>query len=186
MATRGPALWAEPYTGLSLWWGSGRSYGLRRGLRLVSVKAKGVETVSVWSVPLVCPAGPTDAVFVGARRGGSHQAKGGVFAFVPTITQIKTNNKLKLITSPTLPLAPRSVFYLLTKDLHPKFQYYTSIEKSSKVNTWIYLLKWNAWRKERIRNVIKIECTIKIYDASNLIPQVLVFFYLYLVKVKFL
>jgi hypothetical protein len=95
-------------------------------------------------------------------------------------------HKLKLITSPTSPLAPRSVFYLLTKDLHPKFQYYTSIGKSSKVNTWIYLLKWNAWRKERIRNVIKIECTIKIYDASNLIPQVLAFFYLYLVKVKFL
>jgi hypothetical protein len=50
------------------------------------VGAKGVEQASVWYAPLACPAGLADAVFVCARRGGSRQAKGGVFAFVPTST----------------------------------------------------------------------------------------------------
>jgi hypothetical protein len=35
------------------------------------VEGKGVEQASVWLVPLVCPAGPADAVFVCATRGGS-------------------------------------------------------------------------------------------------------------------
>jgi hypothetical protein len=47
------------------------------------VGAKAVEQASISSAPLVCLAGPTDTVFVCAKRGGSHRAKGGVFAFVP-------------------------------------------------------------------------------------------------------
>jgi hypothetical protein len=47
------------------------------------VRAKGVEHASVWSASLVCPAGLADAVC--ATRGGSCRAKGGMFAFVPTI-----------------------------------------------------------------------------------------------------
>jgi hypothetical protein len=50
--------------------------------RLVGVK--GVEQASIWSAPLVCPAGPADAAFVRVARGRSRRAKGGVFAFVPT------------------------------------------------------------------------------------------------------
>ena len=35
------------------------------------IGAKGVEHASVWSVPLVCPAGPVDAVFFRAARSKS-------------------------------------------------------------------------------------------------------------------
>jgi hypothetical protein len=48
------------------------------------VGAKGAEQASIWTVSLVCPAGPTDAVFVRAARGRCRRAKGGVFAFAPT------------------------------------------------------------------------------------------------------
>ena len=48
------------------------------------VGAKGVERASVWSAPLAYVAGLAGAVFVCAMRGGSHGAKGGMFAFVPT------------------------------------------------------------------------------------------------------
>jgi hypothetical protein len=46
-----------------LWFSAGPSSCL--------VGAKGVEQASVWSAPLVCPAGLADAVFVCATRGGS-------------------------------------------------------------------------------------------------------------------
>jgi hypothetical protein len=54
------------------------------GAFVLSRRSEGVEQASVWSAPLVCLAGTTDAVFVYATRGGSRRAKGGVFAFVPT------------------------------------------------------------------------------------------------------
>ena len=47
-------------------------------------RAKGAEQASVWSAPLVCPAGPADGVFVRAERGRSRRAKGGMFTFAPT------------------------------------------------------------------------------------------------------
>jgi hypothetical protein len=46
--------------------------------------AKGVGQASVWTVSLVCPAGPADAVFIRAAQGRSRRTKGGVFAFAPT------------------------------------------------------------------------------------------------------
>jgi hypothetical protein len=47
--------------------------------------AKGAEQASVWTTSLVCPAGPVDAVFVHAAQGRCRRAKGGVFAFAPTV-----------------------------------------------------------------------------------------------------
>jgi hypothetical protein len=46
--------------------------------------AKGAGQASVWTVSLVCPVGPADAVFVRAAQGRSRRAKGGVFAFALT------------------------------------------------------------------------------------------------------
>jgi hypothetical protein len=50
------------------------------------VGAKGVKQASVRSAPLAYPAGLAGAVFVCAMRGESRRAKGGVFAFVPTVS----------------------------------------------------------------------------------------------------
>jgi hypothetical protein len=50
-------------------------------------EAKGAEQASTWAAPLVCLAGPADAVFVRAARSRSRRAKGGVFAFAPTLHQ---------------------------------------------------------------------------------------------------
>jgi hypothetical protein len=47
--------------------------------------AKGAEHASIWTTSLVCPTGPTDVVFVRATRGRCRRAKGGVFAFAPTV-----------------------------------------------------------------------------------------------------
>ena len=46
--------------------------------------AKGAEQASVWTTSLVCPVGPTDAVFLRAARSRCRRAKGGVFVFAPT------------------------------------------------------------------------------------------------------
>jgi hypothetical protein len=45
--------------------------------------AKRNERASVWTVSLVCQAGPVEAVFVRAAQGRCRRAKGGVFAFAP-------------------------------------------------------------------------------------------------------
>jgi hypothetical protein len=49
--------------------------------------AKGAEQASAWAAPLVCLAGPTDAVFVRAARSRSRRVKDCVFAFAPTLRQ---------------------------------------------------------------------------------------------------
>jgi hypothetical protein len=46
--------------------------------------AKGAEHASVWTLFLVCPVGPADAVFVRAARSRCRRAKGGLYAFAPT------------------------------------------------------------------------------------------------------
>jgi hypothetical protein len=54
------------------------------GLSSRFIRAKADEHASISSVPLVCSSGLADTVFVCAKRGGSHRANGGMFAFVPT------------------------------------------------------------------------------------------------------
>jgi hypothetical protein len=80
--------------------------------------AKGAEQASVWSAPLVCPAGPVDTVFVRAARGRSRRAKGGVFAFTPTFALRGTNSTKSagaedhsemVKTLPSLEVVPRGV-----------------------------------------------------------------------------
>jgi hypothetical protein len=50
-------------------------------------RAKGAKQASAWSAPLVCPAGPANVVFVRAARSRNRRAKGGMFAFAPTILE---------------------------------------------------------------------------------------------------
>jgi hypothetical protein len=47
--------------------------------------AKGAEQASAWAAPLARPAGPADAILIREAQSRSHRAKGGVFAFAPTI-----------------------------------------------------------------------------------------------------
>jgi hypothetical protein len=89
--TRGPATWAELHRGLSL----------------------------LWTVSLVCPAGPADTDFVRAARGRCRRAKGGVFAFAPTFalrgaSSTKSagakDHREMVKTMLSLKVAPRGVF----------------------------------------------------------------------------
>jgi hypothetical protein len=84
----------------------------------LSRQSEGVEQASVWSAPLVCPAGLADAVFICSMRGGSRRAKGGVFAYVPTFA-IRETSSIKsagvedhremVKTLPSLEVVPRGV-----------------------------------------------------------------------------
>jgi hypothetical protein len=58
-------------------------------------RAKGAEQASVWTTSLVCPTGLVDVVFVRAARSRCLRAKGGVFAFAPTSSYLKSKFEMK-------------------------------------------------------------------------------------------
>jgi hypothetical protein len=76
---------------------------LRQGLRLVTQERRGSNRPpSDWR-PRPVLAGSVDPAYVCARRGRNRRAKGGVFAFAPTVGK-PPNLEIKIIVSTCLPI----------------------------------------------------------------------------------